>query len=744
MYYVGRLEACQPVCDPVYFYDPARGRFVIRRPYLYVIGERPRLPRDKFDVHETDYTPYVYSKEELGYREGRGRVWQVYAKSPSLIPELREWLWERGYKTSQSYIKFAGRVSADAHFAKTKPGAVLKNVSAVLEEALSRRPKIVALDVEVVGGNVLIGVATQDGDVLFTKSPRDVAALDFSYVVTYNGWEFDYRYMPLVKGSKYLAESARGPAPHLDLFVVATSRMRAGFGVSEANFGLYDVALQLGVEKELGLGEGELLRMKMLRNKLETLTEAELKEYLALDAVVTLKIAERWVPILEALGALTGVNPLATNQLAESVSQGHLAEILIHSYLAERGIVLEDRRRALDYEKGDATRAAGVGLFRNVAEYDFSAMYPSLMVQDGVDPVGIRRCAGGFRVKLSGVEESVCFDGGPVWEVYKGLYEARKSTKALKAKHGEAPDLAVKILANSGYGILGKSGVGVVNEYCAAYIAQKTEAVFNDLWHRYRPVYGDTDSLYLQGVGEPEKFAAEINAYLAERHGQLMHVKFEGLWRLFYIPPTEAGRASEKTYVKVGEKVVIKGGKLKAHGMPLGAKPLYREWVVAVLEGASAKALAEEFANKAPLEELFISFSKTVEDVFFVKGEGRFVSKVDASRLPAYAWFAYKYGSVVAKPAEGGVEVGGRLLGLKEFVTFGYLPVDKYAFYVYDGEPYYVEFQVAFYQSAKALRIVRKVVRRVGEEEVRRHAVWYLLNESPLKYFKQGTLLAYV
>ncbi|WP_054843913.1 DNA polymerase domain-containing protein [Vulcanisaeta souniana] len=311
----------------------------------------------------------------------------------------------------------------------------------------------------------------------------------------------------------------------------------------------------MGIPKALGIEETKLLKYKSLQARIGELTSDELMTYLSLDVKITHEIAMRWLPVLQALGAITGSNPMVINQVAESASPGHLAEALIHKYLQFNGIILQDRRREMNYEAGDKTRARSYGLFKNVGEYDFSAMYPSLYTQDNVDPINIRECEDGFTVRTTKGTKRVCFEpGGLVHKVLSSLYRARKVTKALKATYGDAPpDQAVKILVNSAYGVFGKSGIGMVNEWVAAYIAQKTQAIFDDLWQRYHPVYGDTDSMYIQLDGrDADKLLMEINDYLHRAYGPLMEMKLEGVWDVVYIPRSRAGGPAEKTYIKMG------------------------------------------------------------------------------------------------------------------------------------------------------------------------------------------------
>ncbi|GGI78321.1 hypothetical protein GCM10007112_13940 [Vulcanisaeta souniana JCM 11219] len=583
---------------------------------------------------------------------------------------------------------------------------------------------MLAIDVEVRGGKPIYGYTLGD-DVNITSDVRDIAGVDFDIAVTYNGWSFDVKYLPMYRNSRYALYTDDGVKPLMDLYVFVESGFKSSLGIQEEASKLYDVAIQLGIHRSLGIGEAELLRLKSLQSRVDQLTTSELTTYLGLDVLITHQLAMRWLPVLQALGAITGSNPMVINQVAESASPGHLAEALIHKYLQFNGIILQDRRREMDYEAGDKTRARSYGLFRNVGEYDFSAMYPSLYTQDNVDPINIRECQSGFPVRTTKGTKRVCFEpGGLVHKVLSSLYRARKVTKALKATYGDAPDQAVKILVNSAYGVFGKSGIGMVNEWVAAYIAQKTQAIFDDLWQRYQPIYGDTDSMYIQLDGrDADKLLMEINDYLHRAYGPLMEMKLEEVWDVVYIPRSKAGGAAEKTYIKMrGDELVIKGGALKPRDLPRGLRyGAYRDWVRALLLGdARLDDLISKFISGASLEDLFIEYSISFRDLLYTH-EGSQIRTIDRSRFPALAYLA------VASGREALIDLRARTINAKPidldaFVDVLYLPIETqgetkaFAFLI-NNEPVIARVSIQFDQKqGKILTKVANLVRASRED----------------------------
>jgi len=627
-------------------------------------------------------------------------------------------------------------------------------------EAVQRRPRILAFDVEVAGGRVYVGY-TVDGEhvTILTLErggrvrPKHLPS-DVEYAVGYNSWEFDAPYLPAV--GRYVLQAGGRLVPHVDLFPLFAGGFGSSLGKTEAATGLYDVAHQLGVHKELGFTVEKFLRVKRMRGRLSQLTENEVKNYLIADVLVTYTLASKVVPILEGLGAAVGGDALTVAQVGETASPGHLFEFLIHKEMEHLGYVLADRRRQYDYLAGDKVRVRAAGIFRNVAEYDFSAMYPSLIAQDGVDPTSAKECATGQEVVLGhgkkkkfkpAVKRRICFEGGPIWQLHVSVLEARKSVK----KVSKAADQAVKILANSGYGIYGKAGLGVINEWVAAYIAQKTDAIHADLWQRYKPLYGDTDSAYVEvGGGDPEAFLKEINAYVADRwrgpFGARMELKLEGVWDYVWIPVSKkSGNPTKKNYIKIRENdIVVKGNTLKPHTLPAFLR--YGEYysvAKALIEGTTTMSQMLSKVDVLPLEDLFIEESFSIREAFFT--DGRLIKNVDKSRYPYFALLVAKYGRVEARMVGGNVHVEP-VLNLDAIETVWYLPVDsKDKTYTYivllDDGPHEVTF------TATADNELHKVVARliskrpVPEEQVRERAKAVIFDHPLFAYFSQARLI---
>jgi len=728
----------------------AEKRRVPFTPYLFVIGSTPppQLP-GVLSVERSDLSPYVYDGTAYSPASGM-RAYVVYAESPGAVPKLREEYWRRGFRTSQSYVKFALRAAVDLHFgcAVGKCANFKRSFAPIVKP---RSPRIMAVDVEVVNGRVFYGYTVDGAEMSYAENPADVlSAEEVDYIVTYNGWGFDYKYINdlCLKEkpgcTKYAVETPWGYVSILDLYVMARGGFKSAMGLQEESYTLYDVARQLGVHAELGLTERELYRAKRMRSRLTQLTQKELKGYLGLDVLVTYYTAAKMISVMETLGNMVGAGAGVVNTVAETSSPGLIGEVVLQKELEHDGIVLAERdisalireklgistysgdedeeeggdetRKVKLYRAGEKVRLRRAGIYRGVAEYDFRAMYPSLMANDGVDPINVRECADGFAVETVEGVKKVCFGGGHLSKLADMLLSAREEAK----KKSKALDQAVKILANSLYGVFGKRGVGIQNLWVAGYIAQKTEAIFGDLWNRYKPIYGDTDSMYIPLEGrDPSALMDEINSYITATYGSKMQVKLEEVWDyVVYLPDTN------KNYVKIkGAKTVLKGAALALRRMPLALRLRGTEWVKEMVELHSPSSVFK-LLESARDEELFIEVSMTWRDFFYVKKSGKFIDRLDASRMPIAAYLAYAKGPGAYRPGD---------FQMDSFVSVLYLPIEttgaEKTFLLYDSAIWRISFAAT--ADPKTEKVVisksskRQVDRRDALEAARRIATSY-------------------
>lgn len=732
------------------------GRIVRENPYFYLIGkEEPfRESNNVLSIELVDLVPYVFSG--VGFKAASGyRVYRVVVDKAENVPKVRDSYLQKGFIASQSIIPFVNRVAIDKFF--TSDLLTEAGIKAAIEGAINRKPRLMALDIEVIGGKVLYGYTLDvDNDITVTTNLGDVvaAAADADYVITYNGWNFDINYLgnyvaglSLDVGNKYV--------PILDLYPLATGGFKSSLGIVESGASLVDVAIQLGIHKKLNISETILLEVKKRRALIEKLSVGDASVYNATDVLLTYMIGKTWVQVLEVLAALTGTSVHGINIMARGYSPGNLVETVIHKFLELNGIIVGERQKEFEYEAGDKARAGKPGVYTNVGEYDFSAMYPSTMIEFNVDPINIREDNNGYRVVLKkpggGAREvRIVFEPGGLFNtVFRAYFNARQVTKKLKDAGIEAPDIGVKILVNSMYGNFGKT-YGLVNEVIAAFIAQITSLIQDMLWRRFKPIYSDTDSLYipLPSKDDARKVEDEVNAAIASlgREVRIDHrdftyykVKTEDVWDYVVLLPDEdnSGEALEKNYIKVrGSDVVIKGAAIKPRGLPRGLRyGPYREWVRKMItEKASIKELAREFVTKAPIEDLFIEQTMTYEEFFRKKIDGEPISRIDHHRYPIAARLAVDYGRVVLDPIN--MAVNGVKVNEGDFITVWYLPIvdngknQLYIMYV-DDAPYFVRV------SIRGFVVTLDGVNKASESKIREVAYQVITEHNLFKYLSR-------
>ncbi len=602
-------------------------------PYFYVIGEKPRRGEGIVDVEETGLEPYIYRDGK--YVEGNGKVYKVLVEKPSLVTKLRE----RYKLVSQSYIKYSARASIDLNTRTWRDLLPAKDPAALVEEKPDL--KVAVFDIEVVGNKIYLGLGFGEDEYkifpcsvtdapCFMNIAKELLSLNIDYLVGYNNWEYDQpklmQLVPLFR-TKYAILTNKGYTPVLDLYIFARSRFASSLGLQESGLDLVSVASQVALTRD----EAEkALHMKTMRSKLNVLTDQEIKAYLSSDLFITYKLAKTWVPLLEIAGRWANMSAITLNQVAESASPGHIDEVLIHKWLVERhGMVLQDTRRMFDLPSLEKVKAVKAGVFKGVAEYDFSALYPTLYKAKNVDPTTVKECADGYEVVyiVNGETKKVkvCFEPGPVHEVEDALYNLRKATKKFKDER----DKAAKIFANALYGIFTKKGLGI-HSIVGAFIFEYSEVIHKDVFTKYGAIYGDTDSIFVV-TDKPNELLEEINNYVKSKYDELLEMKLEEYWKAVLIPTSKSGQPSRKNLVKVGEnEVVLKGALFKMKDAPTYVRLKLREWVRrAIEEGKTLSMIMAEDGvipmaegGAIPLDMMFIEDSLTAKD-FFVTVSGK-------------------------------------------------------------------------------------------------------------------------
>jgi len=239
------------------------------------------------------------------------------------------------------------------------------------------------------------------------------------------------------------------------------------------------------------------------------------------------------------------------------------------------------------------------GLHRDVALFDFRSLYPSAVLSLNVSPetlcsideadYKISELGIGYRASPIGLMPSILRD----------LLDERARVKKLVREPGDAYDLkqqALKVMANSAYGAFGFVRFRLYNKMIASsitYVGRSViRAVKRFLEERgYVVIYGDTDSVFVEGVDDPEALLKEINVFASKWMSQtfgvsssFIEIEFEAKYSVIFF-----GK-EKKRYVGrfVGsDKIYAKGFEVKRRDCPKFGIDLQRRVMEAVLDGKS-------------------------------------------------------------------------------------------------------------------------------------------------------------
>ena len=201
------------------------------------------------------------------------------------------------------------------------------------------------------------------------------------------------------------------------------------------------------------------------------------------------------------------------------------------------------------------------GLYRNVALLDFKSLYPSIIRTFRIDPLGLAEPG---QDPVRGFEGAkYAREGGILPELITTLWAHRDEAK----RSGDQPlQLAVKILMNSFYGVLGARGCRFFDPRLASSITMRGHEIIRRSQafiegEGFDVIYGDTDSLFVllgERAGAPalaSGLAERLNAWWREtlagehRLESCLEVEFETLFERFLMPTVRgAAKGTKKRY----------------------------------------------------------------------------------------------------------------------------------------------------------------------------------------------------
>lgn len=377
------------------------------------------------------------------------------------------------------------------------------------------------------------------------------------------------------------------------------------------------------VAKEL-LGEGKKEFEFKKSDKIKQHEWKDFFEYNLQDSVLTYKLAEKFWPDMEEFCKIIQ-EPLF--EITRDSMASHVENYIIH-HLEKYNEIVEKRpvhdeiqsRMAREKYEGAFVFQPVPGLYENLAFFDFTSMYGSIIVSHNLSKASFldKKTKDSVEVDIGkeGKSNKVYFSKQKSFfsNMLEEIIEKRKKYKQEYKKnpdnYAKARSNGYKLLANASYGYLGFFGA----RYYCVEAAASTAALARQFIHAmiektnkqgYKVIYADTDGfaflLNKKSKSQLLEFLKELNKNLPG----IMELELEDFYkRAIFVSKRSSESGAKKKYALIDEK-----NKLKIRGFETVRRdwcPLARELQSKVLE-----LILREGNEKRALELV----KKTIKDL---------------------------------------------------------------------------------------------------------------------------------
>ena len=306
----------------------------------------------------------------------------------------------------------------------------------------------------------------------------------------------------------------------------------------------------------------------------------EICDYNLHDAELTYKLCEKILPTISEIVQLVGqpihdVCRMTFGQIIEwylirkSITQKEV--------IPNKPIFSEIAGRKENTYQGAYVFEPKPGLYENIVVFDFRSLYPTLIISHNIDKSTLTTIQENSfvtpEIEDDGFKKQFCFTKkkiGFIPEVLKEIIlkrnEIKKEIKNLQKKDVilEAKSYALKIIANSAYGMFGFFGARWYSVECAAAITawgreyvQKTAKSAQE--ENFGFIGGDTDSIILtlqdKTKNDALNFMKKINKTLPE----MMELELEDFYkRGIFVAKKGDKKGAKKKYALINEKEILK------------------------------------------------------------------------------------------------------------------------------------------------------------------------------------------
>ena len=462
---------------------------------------------------------------------------------------------------------------------------------------------------------------------LVTEVIKELNNPKISFIVTYNGDNFDFAYTR-DRAKKFGVDfKINGATPkimrhgldnatklqgiqHIDSFQIIKLLSRTGAintvkmdieNVSEKVFGEYKEKVTPKEINEACEGKD--------KKKMERLVDYNLK-----DSITALKIAKEFLPLFVEVSKLT------SQTLYESTrnSTSQMVEDLLLKEAHARGMIAPNKpkegqiqERSTNPIKGAFVKEPISGLHEDIAVLDFASLYPSIIISHNLSPETLN-CEHAECKEKNSTPDGTWFctkQKGLFPEILGSMLKKRlvlKKEYKKKKKEGIddkilfAKQWALKIVLNSAYGYLAYARARWYSRECASATTALARGYIQDTIKKaesegFKVLYGDTDSTFLlmnkKTKKEVEEFSEKVNTQLPEG----MELEIDGFYKRGIFVTKKEGGAAKKKYALIDEKDNLKivGFEYVRRDWCNAAKDTQKEVIELVLkEGKPEKAIA--------------------------------------------------------------------------------------------------------------------------------------------------------
>lgn len=362
------------------------------------------------------------------------------------------------------------------------------------------------------------------------------------------------------------------------------------------------------VSKEL-IGESKLEFEKKDGKKVE---EHEWKDFYAYnlqDSVLTFKLAEKAWPDISEFTKI--VQEPLQDVVRNSMSQ-HVEDYIIHNLLrfneiAERKPIHDEisKRQLREKYEGAFVFQPIPGLYENLAIFDFTSMYSSVIVSFNLSlSTCMKYSKEHHEVDLGNSKAYFSKKPGFFPQLLGEIIEKRKKYKLELKKHPDpitkARSNAFKLLANASYGYLGFFGARYYCPEAAASTAALARKFLKDTIDKinkegYKVIYADTDGISLLLQDKTKQDAKEFLVKLNKQLPGVMELDLEDFYkRGLWVTKRTGEFGAKKKYAIITDdnKIKIRGFETVRRDWCQLARNLQSEIIELILkEGTHEKAL---------------------------------------------------------------------------------------------------------------------------------------------------------